>query len=264
MTTSKSREFIISPQSATTTRRARASWSARAAVMGIALCMPLSTTTAQAATARVSAGVTVAAVYPSAPPPEAVPEDRPAAPARDYYWVPGHWNWTGHDWVWVSGYWAAPRIGYVYVAPRYVWEGGRYVYYREYWQDARGHRRYGYYGRVAVRPEWRAHPRVDPRVWRAEHREMRQVAAERRAAQHHMAEHRESGRIAAGRRAAADHAAEHREAERIDVRRRAAAHRTSERREAERIAAEQRAARRHQAEHRQSERRDAERAERAK
>jgi hypothetical protein len=266
MTMPRSREFIVpSPSAAGTKRGARGHlWFGRVAVMSIAFGMPLLAAPAEAATARVSAGVTVGTAYPSVPPPEAVPEDRPVAPGRNYYWVPGHWNWTGRDWEWVSGYWAPPRAGYVYVAPLYVWEGGRWVYHRGYWRDARGHREYSYYGRVAVRPEWRARPRVDPRAWRAEHREMRQVAAERRAAQHHMAEHRESERTAAARRAATDRAAEHREAERIDARRRVAADRASERREAERIAAEQRAAKLHQVEHRQAERRDTERIERAK
>jgi hypothetical protein len=234
--------------------RARSPATRCASLLALALALPLVAPPAHAATARAAVGVH-ATVYPAAPPPEVVPEDRPVAPGQAYYYVPGHWNWTGNDWAWVSGYWVPQRAGYVYVAPRYVWEGDRWVYYRAYWQAPRGHREYAYNGRVAIRPEWRAQPRVDPRAWRAEHREMRQVAVERQAAEHHAAEHREAERIAAERRAAEHHALEHREAEHIAAKGRATANREAERREAEHIAAERRNAAAHQAAHREAEQR---------
>ena len=224
-----------------------------AALLGIALAFPLTSTTASAERAHASVRVTAATVYPSVPPPEPVPEDRPVAPGPKYYWVPGHWNWTGSEWAWVSGYWTPTRAGYVYVAPRFVSENGRWVYYRAYYKGPKGHREYGYV--VAPRAEWRGRPRVDPLTWRAEHRETRQIAAERLAAQHHAAEHRATERIAAAQKAAEHRAMEHREAERIAAQQHAAVNREAERKEAARIAAERRAASVREAQYRAQEKR---------
>jgi hypothetical protein len=229
-------------------RRAAPKW---AALLGMALSFPL--VSAQASAARAAVHVTAATVYPSVPPPEAVPEDRPVAPGPKYYWVPGYWNWTGSDWQWVSGYWTPTRAGYVYVAPRVVSENGRWVYYRAYYKGPKGHREYGYI--VQPRAEWRGRPRVDPVAFRAQHGQARQIAVDRAAAQHHLAEHREAERIAAARKAAEHHALEHREAERIEAKHRAAVDREAERKEAARIAAERRAASLHEAQHRASEHR---------
>jgi len=225
-----------------------------AALLGIALAFPLALSSrASAATARASVRVTTATVYPSVPPPEPVPEDRPVTPGPKYYWVPGHWNWSGTDWRWTSGYWTPARAGYVYVAPRFVSENGRWVYYRAYYRGPKGQREYGYV--VTPRAEWRARPKVDPLKWRAEHREVRQIAVERASAQHHVTEHREAERIASAEKAAEHHAMEHREAERIAAKQHAAVNREAERKEAARIVAERRNASLHAAEHRAAEHR---------
>ncbi len=85
-------------------------------------------------------------VYPTTPPPDPIPEYQPPAPGYGYYWVSGYWDWTGYDWDWNAGYWAPQRPGFIYIGPRFVWEGGRPVYYRGYWQGPNGFREYGYYG----------------------------------------------------------------------------------------------------------------------
>ena len=34
-----------------------------------------------------------------------VHEAKPARPGQKAVWDMGHWNWTGHNWVWVRGHW---------------------------------------------------------------------------------------------------------------------------------------------------------------
>src|SRR6185369_5978279 len=95
---------------------------------------------ARPAPVAVSTGVYVdgssdyATVYPTSFAPEPIPEYRPTPPGMGYVWVDGYWDWTGYDWTWSSGYWVPERVGYAYVAPRYVYVDGRPVYYRGYWQ----------------------------------------------------------------------------------------------------------------------------------
>ncbi len=104
-----------------------------------------------------------ATVYPTSPAPEPVPEFRPAAPGYGYVWVDGYWDWSGYDWTWTSGYWAPQRTGFVYIAPQYVFMGGRPVYYRGYWQGSNGYREYGYGGWRGAPPQtWRGTPRTPP------------------------------------------------------------------------------------------------------
>ncbi|MBC8134040.1 MAG: YXWGXW repeat-containing protein [Deltaproteobacteria bacterium] len=83
-------------------------------------------------------------VYPSAPPPQPVSEFRPSPPGYGYIWIDGSWDWTGNDWRWTNGHWTAPRAGYFFVGPRYVFVDGRPVYYRSYWQGSGGYRDYNY------------------------------------------------------------------------------------------------------------------------
>ncbi|HVZ75084.1 MAG TPA: hypothetical protein VHJ20_22030, partial [Polyangia bacterium] len=103
---------------------------------------------------------TYAEAYPTEPMPEPIYEVRPAPPAYDYFWVDGYWDWTGAAWTWSGGYWAPPRQGYVFIGPRYVYEGGRPVYYRGYWQGSNGYRDYNY--RVQPQPAWRGRPANPP------------------------------------------------------------------------------------------------------
>src|SRR3954453_22792701 len=123
----------------------------------------------------VSGGVTVegssdyATVYPTTFAPEPIPEYRPAPPGYGYNWVDGYWDWSGYDWTWSSGYWVPERVGFAYIAPRYVYVDGRPVYYRGFWQGDNGYREYGYGGyRGAPPAAWRGQPQTAPQVWRSQ------------------------------------------------------------------------------------------------
>lgn len=111
-------------------------------------------------------------VYPATPPPDPIPEYQPAAPGYGYAWVNGYWDWTGAEWSWDTGYWAPADQAYLFIGPRFLFVGGRPVFYRPYWQGPGGYRAYGYgyRGRAPV-GAWRARPSVAPGAWRAEHNE---------------------------------------------------------------------------------------------
>ncbi|HVR03192.1 MAG TPA: hypothetical protein VMT47_13735, partial [Polyangia bacterium] len=93
-----------------------------------------------------------ATVYPTVAPPPPVAEYRPPAPGYGYLWVDGYWDWNGYDWAWSNGYWQPDRPGFLFIGPRYVYEGGRPVYYRGYWQGSNGYRDYHY--RSEPQPAW--------------------------------------------------------------------------------------------------------------
>jgi hypothetical protein len=154
----------------------------------------------------------------------------------------------------MPGYWIPQREGYVYVGPRFVWEGDRFIYHRPYWEGPHGYVEYRYGAwRGAPPAGWRARPRYEPRAWRVDaghstawrrlpgappgafharehrevdaHREAERRATEHRAeVAHHEAEHREAEHHAA----AVEHReVEHREAEHRDVEHREAEHRVA-------------------------------------
>jgi hypothetical protein len=110
-------------------------------------------------------------VYPTAPPPDPIPEYQPPAPGYGYVWVNGYWDWTGYEWTWNSGFWAPRQEGVRFYAPRFVFVNGEPVYYRAYWADPYGRREYGYGWRGAPPPAWRARPSVAPTMWRTQHAE---------------------------------------------------------------------------------------------
>jgi len=120
-------------------------------------------------------GVEVAAdpgvVYPTAPPPDLIPEYPPPAPGYGYVWINGYWDWTGYEWTWNSGFWAPRQSGVRFYAPRFVFVNGEPVYYRGYWADPYGRREYGYGWRGVPPTAWRARPSVAPTMWRAQHAE---------------------------------------------------------------------------------------------
>jgi hypothetical protein len=111
-------------------------------------------------------------VYPATPPPDPIPEEQPPAPGYGYAWVNGYWDWTGAEWAWDTGYWAPADQAYLFIGPRFLFVGGRPVFYRPYWQGPGGYRAYGYgyRGRAPV-GAWRARPSVAPGVWRTQHNE---------------------------------------------------------------------------------------------
>lgn len=61
------------------------------------------------------------------PPPAAKPEKKPAAPANNYVWRPGHWAPAEGEWRWVAGEWALPPT------PVSVWIEGKYDEKEQRW-----------------------------------------------------------------------------------------------------------------------------------
>jgi hypothetical protein len=91
------------------------------------------TAAAVGATAAPAAGkIQDVTYYPEPPaPPKLAPPG--AAPAVDFFYVPGYYQWTGTYYVWRAGYWTRVRPGYVYVASHYCWTPTGYVYVAGYW-----------------------------------------------------------------------------------------------------------------------------------
>ena len=79
------------------------------------------------------AGETETEVEVDQAPPALYVEEVGVAPGPGFVWIGGFWGWNGH-WVWQAGHWGhPPRRGALWVAPRYVFRGGRHVYVRGYW-----------------------------------------------------------------------------------------------------------------------------------
>ncbi len=75
-----------------------------------------------------------ATVYVTTPPPPPRVEVIAVTPGPGYVWIGGAWYWDNR-WSWRSGYWARPpRFGAVWVGPRYVYHGGRRMWYGGYWR----------------------------------------------------------------------------------------------------------------------------------
>jgi hypothetical protein len=73
------------------------------------------------------AQATVEIIAPSAPPPPRV-EEPPPPPSSVVVWHPGHWNWTGSAWVWVTGqYVERPR-------PQAAWIPGHWTQEPDGWR----------------------------------------------------------------------------------------------------------------------------------
>lgn len=75
-----------------------------------------------------------APVYVATPPPPPQVDAVTVSPGPGYIWVGGAWYWDNR-WVWRSGYWGRPpRPGAVWIGPRYIYHGGRRIWYRGYWR----------------------------------------------------------------------------------------------------------------------------------
>ena len=66
--------------------------------------------------------VVVAPGPPPAPQPELVPP--PPSASISSYWQPGHWNWSGSNWVWVEGEYIQRSVPPI---PTAVWVQGQWV-----------------------------------------------------------------------------------------------------------------------------------------
>ncbi|SJZ93805.1 YXWGXW repeat-containing protein [Enhydrobacter aerosaccus] len=75
-------------------------------------------------------------IVPTAPPPpreEVVPVLPSERLERDV-WRPGHWQWNGHEYVWVAGHYVErPRRGAVWVPGRWERRPHGWVYIEGHW-----------------------------------------------------------------------------------------------------------------------------------
>jgi hypothetical protein len=57
------------------------------------------------------------------------------APGPGFVWIPGYQSWNGNGYVWVAGKWVRPpRVGVVWVQPRYAHSGTTWLYHAGYWR----------------------------------------------------------------------------------------------------------------------------------
>ncbi len=63
----------------------------------------------------------VVEVIASEAPPAAIIENMPPAPGPEFFWIGGHWHWSG-GWVWVRGYYGR----HPHFHPGGGWEPGRW------------------------------------------------------------------------------------------------------------------------------------------
>lgn len=64
------------------------------------------------------------------------PRAEHAPPHRDgYVWAPGHWDWTGHFYRWVSGSYITERRGAHWVADHWEQVGNQWHYVPGHWES---------------------------------------------------------------------------------------------------------------------------------
>ena len=90
-----------------------------------------------------SYGATPVATAPEPPP--AIPEyQQPPAPADDYLWTPGYWNYASAGYYWVPGVWVqAPYQGALWTPGYWGYYHSRYSFFHGYWGP-----HIGFYGGV--------------------------------------------------------------------------------------------------------------------
>jgi hypothetical protein len=70
---------------------------------------------------------------PPAPPPAVAEENYPAPPERPY-WVRGHYEWNGVEYVWVRGHYIEQPAGLYWDPGRWVWQYDRLVRTGGHWR----------------------------------------------------------------------------------------------------------------------------------
>jgi len=70
-----------------------------------------------------------AKVTEAPPEPQASTVDRPAAPSAGAIWVAAHWIYGPTGFSWVAGRYVLPRVGHVFVPPRWASFEGQYFYF---------------------------------------------------------------------------------------------------------------------------------------
>lgn len=71
------------------------------------------------------------------PPPPLRVEYAPPPPAFDAYWVHGHWNWDGREYIWAGGHWVRAHPAEVLERAHWENQGGRWVFIPERWVPTR-------------------------------------------------------------------------------------------------------------------------------
>ena len=73
-----------------------------------------------------------------APPPATAPEEyappAPPGPPEASYWVRGHWDWNGYQYVWVSGHYMQRPVGLYWEPGRWVARDGQWVWIGGHWR----------------------------------------------------------------------------------------------------------------------------------
>ncbi len=104
------------------------------------------------------------AVYAEVSPPPPPNEVIPQPPGPGYAWVPGHWYWTGDQYVWSHGYWTRPPVtGHVWVPAGWILWEGRYRYVPGRWAHPQRRPTYRYVP-APPRPHVRPQPVKPPPV----------------------------------------------------------------------------------------------------
>ncbi len=100
---------------------------------------PVYTTTAinaqgQPVTVAMPSPVGASSIVVMQAPPAAQQEVPAARPTRDHVWVSGYWTWQTNRYEWRAGRWEIPpRVGAVFVPPRWQPEGASWRFYEGYW-----------------------------------------------------------------------------------------------------------------------------------
>ena len=74
-------------------------------------------------------------VYVRTAPPADRAEVMTAAPSAEHFWVRGHWQWNGHEYVWAGGRWEVRRGGAVYQPGHWRDSGRGWVWVEGRWAD---------------------------------------------------------------------------------------------------------------------------------
>jgi hypothetical protein len=72
---------------------------------------------------------TMGGIAVSGPPPQPVPEARPAPPPDvRVIWIAGYWHWSGMQYTWIPGHWESAPPGASWRGPHYSIRDGTYFY----------------------------------------------------------------------------------------------------------------------------------------
>jgi hypothetical protein len=72
---------------------------------------------------------------PEVPPPPAVADVVPPAPAPNALWIPGYWTYDGARYTWVAAHWEMPPPNaHAYVVAHWEDRGSAYAFIPSYWR----------------------------------------------------------------------------------------------------------------------------------